>query len=59
MSLPTAAGLELNSIEGPFQPKPFYDSLILYFSYKVNVNALAHGIQSAYLCTKYSVTKLT
>ena len=26
MSLPTAGGLELDELEGPFQPKPFYDS---------------------------------
>ena len=29
MSLPIAEGLELDDLKGPFQPKPFYDSLIL------------------------------
>ena len=27
-SLPIAGGLELDGIKGPFQPKPFYDSVI-------------------------------
>jgi len=29
MSLPLAEGLELDDLKGPFQPKPFYDSMIL------------------------------
>jgi len=28
-TLPTAAGLELDKLRGPFQPKPFCDSIIL------------------------------
>ena len=24
-------GLELNDLGGPFQPKPFYDSIILFY----------------------------
>ena len=28
VSLPMAAGLELDDLEGPFQPKPFYDSFL-------------------------------
>jgi len=27
VSLPTAEGLELGDLKGPFQPKPFYDSM--------------------------------
>jgi len=27
MSLPIAGGLELDDLKGPFQPKPFYDSM--------------------------------
>jgi len=29
MSLPIAVGLELNDLKGPFQLKPFYDSITL------------------------------
>ena len=29
MSLPIAEGLELDDLKGPFQPKPFYDSVML------------------------------
>jgi len=29
LSLPMAGGLELDDLQGPFQPKPFYDSAIL------------------------------
>jgi len=29
MSLLMAGGLEPDDLEGPFQPKPFYDSMIL------------------------------
>ena len=29
MSLPVAVGLELDDLQGPFKPKPFYDSVIL------------------------------
>ena len=29
LSLPTAGGLELDDLKGPFQPKPFYDFMIL------------------------------
>jgi len=28
MSLPVAGGLELDDLQGPFQPKPFDDSVI-------------------------------
>ena len=31
MSLLMAGGLEPDDLEGPFQPKPFYDSMIRYF----------------------------
>jgi len=27
MSLPMAGGLETGDLQGPFQPKPFYDSI--------------------------------
>lgn len=27
--LPAAGGLELGDLGGPFQPKPFYDSIVL------------------------------
>ena len=27
VSLPIAGGLELDDLKGPFQPKPFYDSM--------------------------------
>lgn len=27
--LPVAGGLELDDLGGPFQPKPFYDSIVL------------------------------
>jgi len=29
MTLPMAVGLELDDLEDPFQPKSFYDSVIL------------------------------
>jgi len=29
VALPVAGGLELDDPWGPFQPKPFYDSMIL------------------------------
>ena len=29
MSLPIAEGLELGDLKGPFQPKPFYDSIFV------------------------------
>jgi len=29
VSLPMAGGLEPDDLQGPFQPKPFYDSMIL------------------------------
>jgi len=38
VSLPTAGGLELNDLRGPFQPKPFYDSIFpicYYFNDKL------------------------
>jgi len=28
-SLPMAGGLELGGLKGPFQPKPFHDSVVL------------------------------
>jgi len=28
-ALPIAGGLEVDDLRGPFQPKPFYDSMIL------------------------------
>jgi len=28
VSLPTAGGLEVDDFKGPFQPTPFYDSVI-------------------------------
>ena len=30
VSLPIAGGLQLGDLKGPFQPKPFYDSVILH-----------------------------
>jgi len=30
MSLLMAEGLVIDDLSGPFQPKPFYDSMILY-----------------------------
>ena len=30
VSLPIAGGLELHDLNGPFQPKPFYDSAITF-----------------------------
>ena len=32
MSLLMAGGLEPDDLQGPFQPKPFYDSIIVWFS---------------------------
>jgi len=29
LTLPSAGGLELNYLKGPFQPEPFYDSMVL------------------------------
>ena len=29
MSLPTAGGLEVGDLKGPFQPESFYDSMII------------------------------
>ena len=30
VSLPIAGGLELHDLNGPFEPKPFYDSAITF-----------------------------
>lgn len=32
VSLPMAVGLEINGVKGPFQPKPFHDSMRSFFS---------------------------
>ena len=37
MILPVAVGLELDDPWGPFQPKPFYDSMIPAF-YIIDLN---------------------
>jgi len=34
-----STGLELNDLEGPFQPKPFYDSMITISYYCVSNSA--------------------
>jgi len=34
MYLPMAGGLELGDLQGPFQPKPFYDSMKIKWFYK-------------------------
>ena len=36
MFLPIAGELEIYDLKGPFQPKPFYDSMILIYTATVN-----------------------
>ena len=50
VSLPIAEGLELDDLYGPFQPKPFYDSIIFYEVGKLGcrspfIDSLVFGIR--------------
>jgi len=38
VSLPLAEGLELDCLSGPFQPKPFYDSMIFKFIWCLGIS---------------------
>jgi len=47
MSLLMAGGLEPDDLQGPFQPKPFYDSMILWLLLVLYTSAyLSHGKRS-------------